>query len=380
MGNEFTPFRDIWQQLAGDLGITTKRMRENRLDLGADQEARLRNANMALAEVIRTGSPEEQAVAAQQMRDVAQATSANLKGIDRTGKPQYNIPAAGELVAPVYDARERGRIAAETDAGNKAYELAKQRRDEFHNDLTKIQDALESVQTNHNTFVEMLNGLGADDPAVQSRYRDLIGMSSGEAKGESGPLNIGIKGLASLNLGGDADVKFTYDQMAKGAARWLKGQTDPLVGYQQAKAAAAVKSGFTLDPSGGLLDVGVPQYRAPVSRPDVSASNAGVPTVPNPPGANIIRASDQPPAGAAERVARGVFNALDPDYVAQTQAAQALGAPSIDAMTLLPDGRAAYQGSIYEPPEDARARLRAIRARRYNKQHVEGVIQRPVNR
>jgi hypothetical protein len=266
-GGDFTPFRDIWQDMAGGMGITTKRMRESRLDISADQEARLRDANMALAEIIRTGSPEEQAIAAQRMRDVAHATSANLQSIQRTGKPQYGIPAAGDLVGRFYDERQQGRIASEADTRNKMFDLTKQRRDEFHGALTRVQDQLGSVQSSHDTMIELLNKLGAHDPMVQSRYRDLVGMSSGEAKGERGPYELAIHGLGHINLGGEPETDFNYDQIVKGTAAWLTGQTKNLLTMQQQLSSAAVQSGFQLDPSGGLTDVGVPKVPNNWSQP-----------------------------------------------------------------------------------------------------------------
>lgn len=267
MTRQFTPFRDIWQTLADDLGITTKRMRESRLDMAGDQELALRNSNMALAEVIRTGSPEEQAIAAQRMRDVAAATSRNMGAIRRTGQPELNIASAGELTAPFYQQREQGRLAGEADTQNKMFELAKQRRDEFHDRITQAQAQLSSVRTNADTFLSMLNELGANDAAVQARYRDLVGMSTSDAKGSAGALTVGVPGLGRLNVGGEPETKFDYNQMVKGVAAWLAPQAATLNGQLKMLETAAVKSGFELDPSGGLLDVGAARYGTAGTQP-----------------------------------------------------------------------------------------------------------------
>lgn len=47
-GGSFTPFRDIWQDFAGSLGIETKRMRLDALEAAAQEEAVWRDANEQL--------------------------------------------------------------------------------------------------------------------------------------------------------------------------------------------------------------------------------------------------------------------------------------------------------------------------------------------
>jgi hypothetical protein len=340
------PFRALWQQLAGDLGITTGRMRENALDQQADQETQLRSANMAIAQAMQGGDEEENAILAQMMRDRAQVASQNIAAIQRGQAPQPTTGAAA-LVAPFYQQREQGRIAAETDAQNKLYELAKQRRDEFHTEITGEQKKIDSAQAEGNTVLKLLNDLGADSDVVQSRFRDFTGMSLGDSKdGELG--TIGVHGLGHFDLGSllgiSSERKASYDEITKGVAAIIGTQTDAAQKRIAALQHHAVAAGYSLDPeTGGLQDLNIPQYEQGTTKP--RAPNASD-TLTSPPSLYDRLAEKLEPvstrvANAAEAVGNVVQGATDiakrAAPIAGNLAAQSLPgvAPVMTAMQLL---------------------------------------------
>lgn len=88
-GGSFTPFRDLWNTVAGDLGITTKRMRNDALARAADEEATWRDTSSAL-----TTELERQRALAVSPEDVSQlaALDAQLGIADRlrkSGNPKF---------------------------------------------------------------------------------------------------------------------------------------------------------------------------------------------------------------------------------------------------------------------------------------------------
>jgi hypothetical protein len=271
-----TPFLDVWNHIAGRLGIVTDRMHQSQLDMAANQEGDLRDTNIALASAMQDADPEQAAILAQTMRDRAQQTNANIDAINRaparvlasgvTPGGVTPIPTAAQTVAPFYQEREQGRIAAEIDAQNKAFELTKQRRDEFHNEILGEQKNIDTANREANTVLALLNKEGADSDVTQSRFRDFTGMSLGDAKngGELG--SIGVHGLGHFDLGAllgiSPEKKASYDEIVKGVAAIQGAQTQAATARIQALQQHAVASGFSVDPNtGGLLDVNVPQYK-----------------------------------------------------------------------------------------------------------------------
>jgi hypothetical protein len=292
-----TPFLNIWDQIAGKLGIVTDRMHQSQLDMAASQEAQLRDANTAIASAMQDADPEQAAILAQTMRDRAQQASDNIAAINRaparvlqsgvTPGGVTPLPTGAQTVAPFYQEREQGRIAANIDAMNKAYDLAKQRRDEFHNEITGEQKNIDHAQAEANTVLGLLNDLGADSDVVQSRFRDFTGMSLGDTK-EGGELgSVGVHGIGHFDLGTllgiTPEKKASYDEIVKGVAAIQSAQTQAAKARITALQQHAVASGFSLDPeTGGLLDVNIPQYQqgtTPVRAPNASDTLTGPPSV-----------------------------------------------------------------------------------------------------
>lgn len=393
-GGDFTPFRDLWQTAAGEAGITTKLMRKNALEAEAAQELELQNANIALAEAFQGATPEEQMQIAQLMRDRA--------AVHRPGGQTPDVPNGAALAAPFIAAQQQRREAGEAAEADwlakqeqRQYDLRRERRDEYKTQIQDFYSRTRSANAEADTVLRLLNELGDGSEAVQSRFRDLIGMSVGDAKQSGDGLSlsgrVSIPGLSvSVGGGGDEAQKYTRDEIIKGVLAWRQGQTDLYMELARGYNQSAVNDGFYVDTTDGVVhveDLTTPDdmgYRpvagrtAPIAGDTVAAA-AGDDLEPPPPNVGVIKASDQPPPGLLEGVARSALNAMDPEYVALADAANALGAENPDDMTILQDGRVRYGDLIYEPAAEARERLKARRARRFNQQHVEGVIQRPVN-
>jgi hypothetical protein len=119
-GGEFTPFRDMWQSMASDLGITTKRMRETAAERAAAEEAAWRDANDQLH-----GELRRQQALAYTPEDAAELATLETQATiaDRMRQsPEQGVRDAGiRLLGDVMQAQrqfsqkqEADRIAAET--------------------------------------------------------------------------------------------------------------------------------------------------------------------------------------------------------------------------------------------------------------------------
>jgi hypothetical protein len=275
------PFRAIWQQLAGNLGITTERMHQNQLDQTAQQQQELTSANEALATVIQSADPEQQQVAAQMMRDRAQAASANITAIQNNQQPQQ-LPNAAALVSPFYGAMEQRRQGLEDASATAAYEQLKALHSEYHTGLTTNQSAIDKVNTEADTVLQLAgpDGLGSDDKAVQAKFRKLLDasaadLSAGDIKGGEGPIN---KILGALLGAGESHV-YSPDEISKGVSAWRMGQLGTLTQQRSALTKSALAHGFQLDEGGGLADLNVPSYGHGASPTPVGGS----PSTPPPP-------------------------------------------------------------------------------------------------
>ena len=269
-----TPFLDIWNKLAGNLGIVTERMRQNRMDMAANEELNLRNANEALASAMQGADPEQSAIIAQEMRDRAVQANENIQAINR-GTPAQQLPTSTQLVAPFYEQRQALRQNLEAQG----IEFTKKLRDEYHAGILSSQAAIDKVNTEADTLLNLASssGLGSEDKSVQARFRSMLGASAGDLlAGEmrgGGPIGEILSGL----LGAGDNHIYSPDEIVKGVSAWRSGQLSSLQAQHDTLVKSALSHGFQLDEGGGLQDLNIPQYQS--QKPNIPSA----PIVPAPP-------------------------------------------------------------------------------------------------
>lgn len=183
---QFTPFKDIWQVIARDMGITTKRMRESALEAEASRINELHAFNRSLAEAMTAPgtTPEDQAQLALIMRDAAFATDAinkNAIRFARQGRIEAlpRLPGAAEVLRPMYEDQEEYRQAQEAAAVRRAQELQDEYRerqqelaDMFQKREWELSDKLrqEAIQLDN----ERWNRLGEITDDLKAESKDFL--------------------------------------------------------------------------------------------------------------------------------------------------------------------------------------------------------------
>lgn len=186
-GGSFTPFRDLWNAVAGDLGITTKRMRNQALAQAAEEESIWRDTTAQLkADIGRqralAGSPEDvetlrtfetQLDRANRMRQSSNPDLAKA-GISLLGKIMDEQRAfAGQ--------QEVQRINAESAAAANERELGKERWDRFsglYDDLHRESQDFLTIQGSYRALQAAYSGEGepgnAQDIAAINSIQRMI--------------------------------------------------------------------------------------------------------------------------------------------------------------------------------------------------------------
>lgn len=254
-GGEFTPFRDMWNAVAADAGITTKRMRTMAADEAAE-EARL------------TGFLDEQI--ASSLRDAGMLATeptdrAQLAELDSMRKryaalathhdPAVRTAALTKLATISADPVLTDIEAARETQRQEQRALRLERRNEYKSELSSSAESLRNAETEFNTFTEMLNEAGASSSVVQARFRDLVGLSGADVRGERGAMTLKLGPLGSVNLGGEDDKVFSYDEMLAASSGWYRGQRSALEQRLNALAQAATNDGFALDTRTGSVEL-----------------------------------------------------------------------------------------------------------------------------
>lgn len=270
---EFTPFRDLWQSLAADMGITTKRMRLNAADIAAREASAARDLDGSIQQSLRdagviAGTDMDRAQIAeldkqrQRWARLAQHPDANVK---RAAIQQLAALSTDPLLEDMEGARET--------AAAEERELRLARRDEYRTELNSTVESLRNAETEWNTFTEMLNEAGAQSDVVQSRFRDLVGLSGADVRGDAGTFNLKLGPLGSIRLGEEEDKTFTYSEMVAAASGWYRGQRKALDVRLQALAQGAQRDGFALNTESGEVEL---EDLNTDYRPTASAPNAGM--------------------------------------------------------------------------------------------------------
>lgn len=254
-GGEFTPFRDVWNQLAGDLGITTKRMRTMAADEAAE-EARLTGyLNEQLG-----GTLKEAGLLATEPTERAQLAELDSRRRRFSALAQHHDPAVRAAALTQLAQLSADPLLEQIDAARETRrteerELRLERRNEYKTELSGTAEQLRNAETEFNTFTEMLNEAGASSSVVQARFRDLVGLSGADVRGERGAMTLKLGPLGSVNLGGEDDKVFSYDEMLAASSGWYRGQRSALEQRLNALAQAATADGFALDTRTGSVEL-----------------------------------------------------------------------------------------------------------------------------
>lgn len=272
-GGEFTPFRDIWQSLAADMGITTKRMRLNAADIAAREASAARDLDGSIQQSLRdagalVGTDMDRA-------QIAELDKQRQRWARLARHPDKNVKAAAiqQLAALSTDPLLEDMEGMREEAASQERELRVARRDEYRTELNATTEALRNAETEWNTFTEMLNEAGAQSPVVQSRFRDLVGLSGADVRGDAGTFNLKLGPLGSVRLGEEEDTEFTYSEMVAAASGWYRGQRKALDTRLAALAQGAQRDGFALNTESGKVEL---EDLNTDYRPTVSTPNAGM--------------------------------------------------------------------------------------------------------
>lgn len=313
-GGEFTPFRDMWNAVAGDAGITTKRMRTMAAD-DAAEEARLTGY---LNEQIGS-SLKEAGLLATEPTDRAQLLELDNKRRRYSALAQHHDPAVrtaalsqlAQISAdPLLEDIEATREARRTEERG----LRLERRNEYKTELSTTAESLRNAETEFNTFTEMLNGAGASSSVVQARFRDLVGLSGADVRGERGAMTLKLGPLGSVNLGGEEDKTFSYDEMLAASSGWYRGQRSVLEQRMNAVAQGATADGFALDTRTGAVELEDlnEQYSETRSRPSRAGTDANPPPPPEPTTEEQAREAGGAAVDAVYGASKGVVEAVPP--------------------------------------------------------------------
>lgn len=203
---QFTPFKDMWQVLAGDLGITTKRMRENaaieqalmdQMAVNSQRQLELAMANAATetdrAQFQDLERQRQQYVAMTKSRD-DEIRRAGLKGLSTlaTGNLLEDIESRAEVIADAQFAEEvqvRGAmrqtlIAQAEDLRKQAaglYETQRLRQEQFDqaNRLLNDPDFDPNNALNQGALGELLNLSKREILANAEDMADALGAAGG---------------------------------------------------------------------------------------------------------------------------------------------------------------------------------------------------------
>lgn len=148
-GGSFTPFRDLWNSVAGDLGITTKRMRSQALAQAAEEESIWRDTSSALTTELNraresSSTPEDlaQLRTLETQLDVAgrMRQSSNPKlmeaGINLLGKVTDEQRAFAERQETQRVAREASEAAVRREIGDTAWSRLNEVADDLRTEST----------------------------------------------------------------------------------------------------------------------------------------------------------------------------------------------------------------------------------------------------
>lgn len=367
-GGEFTPFKDLWQSLASDLGITTKRMRLNAADVAAREASTARDLDGSINASLRAAG----AIAGTDMdrAQIAELDQQRQRWARLAQHPDAQVKRAAiqQLAALSTDPLLEDMESMQEEAASQERELRIARRDEYRTELNATTDALRNAETEWNTFTEMLNEAGAQSDVVQSRFRDLVGLSGADVRGDPGTFNLKLGPLGSIKLGEEEDKTFTYSEMVAAASGWYRGQRKALDTRLQALAQGAQQDGFALNTESGKVEL---EDLNTSYQPNVSTPRAGM--------TDALEAAGELGPTDEEQTRETVHNIVGKTGdVAGAVIDEILGAGSTDAARDFLSSDVPGTGWLRNL-RNKREERRLARASPTRRQPVSGVIQRPTN-
>lgn len=252
-----TPFQDIWQSIAGGMGITTQRMHRRMLEDEAAlalvdrtiseqlmQAAQFATNDIDREQLARVADEQAQlrALAGHSDPNVRRAALTQMAGIgERTGTWLEDVESRQE------------------ELGQRQYDLRLERRKELKDELSGNFKTLRNLDAEYNKVIGLLNTLGDKDPAVQSAFRNLIGTSFAEVRGDEGVrVGLSLPGLGnvfSAQVGEGEDTTYTKDQIIAAATAWRNAQADTLKNLIKELNTQAEKDGFKVNTETGDVEV-----------------------------------------------------------------------------------------------------------------------------
>lgn len=367
-GGEFTPFKDLWQSLASDLGITTKRMRLNAADVAAREASTARDLDGSINASLRAAG----AIAGTDMdrAQIAELDQQRQRWARLAQHPDAQVKRAAiqQLAALSTDPLLEDMESMQEEAASQERELRIARRDEYRTEINATTDALRNAETEWNTFTEMLNEAGAQSDVVQSRFRDLVGLSGADVRGDPGTFNLKLGPLGSIKLGEEEDKTFTYSEMVAAASGWYRGQRKALDTRLQALAQGAQQDGFALNTESGKVEL---EDLNTSYQPNVSTPRAGM--------TDALEAAGELGPTDEQQTRETVHNAMETTRsVASSVIDEVFGQGSTDAARDFLSSDVPGTGWLRNL-RNKREERRLARASPTRRQPVSGVIQRPTN-
>jgi hypothetical protein len=371
-GGEFTPFRDLWNSLAGDLGITTKRMRDNALATAAEEEAIWRDTSSAV-----TSSIESARQRAENPDDVAQLetfqTQLDAAGrLMRSSNPKLQ-EAGASMLGKVTDAQrafderqETQRIARETQQATIEREIGGEA-------WSRLQAVSDDLRTESAPFLGQKEAWGRikasmADPSEAGDYALLYSVHK---MLDPASTVLASEFQNSQNLAGVPDIIVTARNKLREGQRLTPEQRAAFVKmgelqYRQSSEQQAERNGRYLERAraGGVPEKYLDTLQIPVFSPGDMPTNFGKPQA-NPLDQLAPKPEERVPLGVAIRSMwnpelRQQPNESDEAYRARVTAAppaeeepEEPGLPAErDAITGLPG----YNRGVYVPPFMRRGR------------------------
>lgn len=235
-GGAFTPFRDIWNSVAADMGITTKRMRENALAQAAEEEAIWRDTDSSLREELArqrgaTTNPDDLA----QLRTLE--TQMDMAGRMRSSSNPKLMEAGVQLVGKIADEQRAFNDRQETQRIAEETRLASIEREVGQEAFTRMQGIADDLRNESGSFLKQREQWGtvnaalslppsaASDMALIFSFMKVLDPQSVVREGEF---------ATAANAGGVPDIMMTaYNNLLRDGQRLTADQRKSF--YDQAR-------------------------------------------------------------------------------------------------------------------------------------------------
>lgn len=266
------------------VGLVTNRMRSAAIDATAEDMVQMDN----FARSIRTQT-EDAAPYAQKYGDdidMSELTSIQASAMRYQQLSQHYDPAIREKALEGMEATDTRLAAWKEDLQTRTREIADRDTelrakvgDRYQTEITGLQTMVREKQTEVDKVLGLLNELGADNPAVQSAARGLVGETFREAASEGIQVSIPF---ISADLG---EHKFTRDEIVKLSTSIAQTSTQRASERLQLLMKSASDDGYAINAKDGNVSVNdlnivVDTFRrsAPTAVPSGAPAPAATPT------------------------------------------------------------------------------------------------------